>query len=79
MSMLREVQATCPESGLQEFALKVFNWIEEMREQAGLTKKELAKKSNVHAYDYRFMNNPEDIDFEELFQVLNAAKQEAKQ
>jgi len=78
MTMLREVQANCPEAGLQEFALKVFNWIEEMREQAGLTERELAEKADVYpSYPLEFVECPGDIYFNMLFRLLNAAKQEA--
>ena len=73
--MLKEVQATCPESGLQEFALRVFNWIEEMREQAGLTEEELGMKS-VYLMDYEndLCNKPGYIQLSALFRLLNAAQ-----
>lgn len=78
MEMLREVQATCPESGLQEFALRVFNWIEEMREQAGLETMDVSLSAGyVISYENIFLNNPKHITLNMLFRLLNAAKQEA--
>ena len=44
MAMLREVQANCPEAGLQEFALKCFNWIWDMREEAGVDGRRVHRK-----------------------------------
>ena len=86
MDMLKEVQATCPEAGLQEFALKCFNWIEEMREQAGLTQCELWNRSGLNDFppfgnvDYpRWLcDAPKPVKLWQLFSLLNAA-QKAKQ
>ena len=86
MDMLREVQATCPESGLQEFALRVFNWIEELRERAGLTEVELWNRSGLNDFppfgnvDYpRWLcDAPKPVKLWQLFSLLNAA-QKAKQ
>ena len=86
MDMLKEVQANCPGSGLQEFALKVFNWIEEMREQAGLTQCELWNRSGLNDFppfgnvDYpRWLcDAPKPVKLWQLFSLLNAA-QKAKQ
>ena len=79
MDMLREVQANCPETGLQEFALKVFNWIEEMREQAGLTEKELAVSACVASdYGNRLLNHAGNFELGNLLLLLNAA-QKAKE
>ena len=84
MSMLKEVQATCPESGLQEFALRVFNWIEELRGQAGLTGERLSNNAGINRGAYKefadnCLNSPGEIYLSTIFRLLNAAKQEAKQ
>ena len=81
MDMLKEVQANCPGSGLQEFALKCFNWIEEMREQAGLTQKNLAVSACVASdYENRLLNHASNFELGNLLLLLNAAQkaQEAK-
>lgn len=83
MSMLKEVQATCPESGLQEFALKCFNWIEELREQAGLTGERLSNNAGINRSAYKefadnCLNSPGEIYLSTIFRLLNAAEQEAK-
>lgn len=79
MDMLREVQATCPENGLQEFALKCLNWIEEMREQAGLTGERLSNNAGINRGAYKeftdnCLNSPGAIYLSTLFKLLNAAQ-----
>ena len=76
MTMLKEVQATCPESGLQEFALKCFNWIEELREQAGLTQGEVMQKAGFadQQYSHPFLHDPGAITLGGLLTVINAAQ-----
>ena len=76
MDMLKEVQATCPESGLQEFALKCFNWIEELREQAGLTQGEVMQKAGFadQQYSHPFLHDPGAITLGGLLTVINAAQ-----
>ena len=83
MDMLKEVQANCPGSGLQEFALKCFNWIEEMREQAGLTGERLSNNAGINRGAYKefadnCLNSPGEIYLSTIFRFFNAAKQEAK-
>lgn len=79
MEMLREVQATCPKSGLQEFALRVLNWIEELREQAGLTGERLSNNAGINRGAYKeftdnCLNSPGAIYLSTLFRLLNAAQ-----
>lgn len=79
MTMLREVQAACPESGLQEFALLCLNWINEMSEQAGLTGEWLSNNAGINRGAYKeftdnCLNSPGAIYLNTLFKLLNAAR-----
>lgn len=79
MDMLKEVQENCPKAGLQEFALRVLNWIEEMREQAGLTGERLSNNAGINRGAYKeftdnCLNSPGAIYLNTLFKLLNAAR-----
>ena len=78
MDMLKEVQANCTESGLQEFALKVFNWIENERHANNKPFFQVASQANYYCAEYSndFLCEPSRITLGELFRLLNAAKQE---
>ena len=83
MTMLKEVQATCPESGLQEFALKYLNLIHDLQVKSGLDEHEMLEGTNIRPdFPYLLMNNPRELTLEFLVVLLNVATrkaQEAKQ
>ena len=83
MSMLKDVQATCPESGLQEFALKYLNLIHDLQVKSGLDEHEMLEGTNIRPdFPYLLMNNPRELTLEFLIVLLNTATkkaQEAKQ
>ena len=83
MDMLKEVQANCPETGLQEFALKYLNLIHDLQVKSGLDEHEMLEGTNIRPdFPYLLMNNPRELTLEFLIVLLNTATkkaQEAKQ